>query len=346
MEINKKYYCDSCDKYYKTYKTLWFHNKTHHKIIDDDEIIDIPENNLNSPEYNLNFPENNLNSPEYELVCSDKKSFLCEYCNKKFTRIDNMHVHQSNSCKKKELIIKENEELKLKLSNIDSQVDELKRILLVKMNKECKAHPRTIEKINRALANKYKNNNNTIATNSHNNNNNTISNTNNSNNNNNNNNGVINNYNIIALGNEKLEKVLTKKQQIGILKQNYNCLTELVKLVHFNDEFPQFKSILITSVMNNIGYIYDDKEKQFIATTKDELLETLITHRISDIVGFHETHFDKLTVSQQNTIQRFIDKMEDNKDFSDSRKKEIKLIIYNNRDKTTNEIVSNLEIYI
>ena len=336
MENNKTHYCDCCNKYYKTYKTLWFHNKTHHKIIDGGKNITLPPNELISPDTHLNFPENNLNSPECDLVCSDKKSVLCEYCNKKFTRIDNMHVHQSNSCKKKEQIIKENEELKLKLSNIDSQVDELKKMLLVKMNKECKAHPRTIDKINRALANKYKNSNN--------NNNNTISNT---NSHNNNNNGVINNnYNIIALGNEKLENVLSKKQQIGILKKNYNCLTELVKLVHFNDEFPQFKSILITSVMNNVGYIYDDKEKQFIATTKDELLETLITHRISDIVGFHETHFDKLTESQQNTIQRFIDKMEDNKDFSESHKKEIKLIIYNNRDKTTNEIVSNLEIYI
>ena len=98
--------------------------------------------------------------------------------------------------------------------------------------------------------------------------------------------------------------------------------------------------------MNNIGYIYDDKEKQFIATTKDKLLETLITHRMSDIVGFYETHLEKLTDTQQNTIQRFIDKMEDNKDFSEKRKKAIKLIIYNNRDKTTNEIVSNLEIYI
>ncbi len=201
------------------------------------------------------------------------------------------------------------------------------------MNKECKAHPRTIEKINRALANKYKNNNNNNISN------NTIA-------NNNNNNRVINNYNIIALGNEKLENVLSKKQKISILKKNYNCLSELVKMVHCNDAFPQFKSILITSVANNIGYIFDDKEKQFIATTKDELLDKLILHRMSDIMGFHEAHFDELTEAQQNTIQRFIDKMEDSKSFSETRKKAIKLIIYNNRDKDTNEIFSNLEIYI
>ena len=49
---------------------------------------------------------------------------------------------------------------------------------------------------------------------------------------------------------------------------------------------------------------------------------------------------------QSILLTRFIDKMEDSKTFSEKRKKAIKLIIYNNRDKVTNEIVSNLEIYI
>jgi hypothetical protein len=335
MENIHKYYCNSCNKQYKSYKTFWYHNKTQHKIINDDDIITDPPEILKIPENTLNIPDENLILTENDILDIKKKKYICEYCNKKFTRIDNMHFHQSSSCKKKEAIIKENEEIKLKLTKLDLQLEEFKKLLLVKMNKECKAHPRTIEKINRALANKYKNNNNAISSN------NTISNS-----NNNNNNGVINNYNIIALGKEKLEDVLSKKQQVNILKKDYNCLPELIKLVHCNDKFPQFKNILITSVINNIGYIYDEKEKQFIATTKDELLETLITHRMSDIVGFHETHIDELSETQQNTIQRFIDKMEDNKEFSEERKKAIKLIIYNNRDKVTNEIVSNLEIYI
>ncbi len=327
MKNIKKYYCESCNKTYKTYKTFWYHNKTQHKIINDNVIEEIPPNSSKNPPISSILPSKSSNLLRNNINDDDNLELKCEYCNKKFSRIDNLKRHENGRCKKKELIIKENEKLQLALS----EIAELKKLLLVKMNKECKAHPRTIEKINRALANKYKNNNN----------NNTISNS-----NNNNNNGVINNYNIIALGKEKLEDVLSKKQQINILKKDYNCLQELVKLVHFNDAFPQFKNILITSVVNNIGYIFDEKEKQFISTTKDELLEKLIIHRMSDIVGFHETHFDELSESQQNTIQRFIDKMEDSKTFSEKRKKAIKLIIYNNRDKITNEIVSNLEIYI
>lgn len=336
MENNKSYYCNSCQKTYKSYKTFWYHNKTHHKIIQDTDIstnLKTPENNLKIPDFTSYIPENTLKISDDNIVDSNKKIYICEYCNKKFTRIDNMHFHQSNSCKKKELIIKENETLKLALS----EIAELKKLLLVKMNKENKAHPRTIEKINRALANKYNNSNNTL-TNTHNNNNNNNTLTNNT--------LINNNYNIIALGNEKLEDVLTDKQKINILRKDNKCLEELIKLVHTNNKYPQFKNILITNVMNNIGYIYDEKEKRFITTTKDELLDMLIIHRMSDIVDFYETHLDKLSEIQQRTIQKFIDKMEDSKTFSEKRKKDIKLIIYNNRDKVTNEIISNLEIYI
>jgi hypothetical protein len=332
MENINSFFCKSCNKIYKSYKTFWYHNKTQHKIINDTDINDKNLNNLKIPENTLYITENNLKIPETKILGNDKKKHICEYCNKKFTRIDNMHVHQSSSCIKKELLIKEKEELKIALSTIE----ELKSLLLVKMNKDCKAHPRTIEKINRALANKYSNNSNS---------NNILANS-----NNNNNNGIINNnYNIIALGNEKLENVLTNKQQLNILRKDNKCLEELVKLVHMNDKYPQFKNILITNIMNNIGYIYDEKEKRFITTTKDELLDRLIMHRMCDIVEFYETNLDKLTEIQQKTIQKFIDKMEDSKTFSEKRKKRkkhIKLIIYNNRDKVTNEIVSNLEIYI
>ncbi len=333
MENINKYYCKSCNKQYKSYKTFWYHNKTHHKIINDTNITTTPPINSDLPPITSNITPNNskilpVKSTEHANI-NNILELKCEYCNKIFTRIDNLNRHINNRCKKKELVIKEKDELKIALSTIE----ELKSLLLVKMNKDCKAHPRTIEKINRALANKYSNNSNS---------NNILANSNNTLNN-----GIINNnYNIIALGNEKLEEVLTNKQQLNILRKDYKCLEELVKLVHMNDKYPQFKNILITNIMNNIGYIYDEKEKRFITTTKDELLDRLIIHRMSDIVEFYETHLDKLTEIQQRTIQKFIDKMEDSKTFSEKRKKDIKLIIYNNRDKVTNEIVSNLEIYI
>ena len=371
MEINNNYYCNSCNKQYKSYKTLWFHNKTKHKIINDTDIIDenfiTPKslqitqnnsNNLNSTSIAPQFNSKTRNFKLHDKLEIDNSSnnniqLNCMYCNKIFNRIDNLHRHENNSCKKKEQVIKEKKELKElkeieelkekeklkeKFDTINSELIELKKILLVQMNKNCKTHPKTLEKINNALVNS----------------NNTLKNKNNNNNNNNNNNtntltnnsGTINNYNIIALGKEDLVNVLNKNQQIDILNKQYKCLENMIQYIHFNDKFPQFKNILITNIMNNIGYIYDEKEKKFIATTKDNLLDTLIIHRMCDIEEFYQTNINKLDKQTQKTIEKFIDKMEDSKTFSKNRKKAIKLIIYNNIDKVTKELVSNLEIYI
>jgi hypothetical protein len=133
MEMDNKYYCDSCDKKYKSYKTFWYHNKTQHKIINDTENIILPPKpsclppkTSNLPPKTSNLLQNNINKNDN---LDDNLRLECEYCKKKFSRLDNLKRHDNGRCKKKELIIKENEELKLALS----QIDELKRILLVKM---------------------------------------------------------------------------------------------------------------------------------------------------------------------------------------------------------------------
>jgi|UniRef100_A0A6C0HVT8 uncharacterized Zn-finger protein len=78
MENIKQYNCNICNKDYKSYKTFWYHNKTQHKIINDD--------NINKPEISLNQLNNDI-------------KFICEYCNKIFTRKDNLDKHKKNSCK-------------------------------------------------------------------------------------------------------------------------------------------------------------------------------------------------------------------------------------------------------
>ena len=148
MENIKKYYCESCNKTYKTYKILWYHKKTQHKIINDNDITDISPNSSKNPPISSFLPP--ISSDLLQTTINDDNNLddnlelKCEYCNKTFSRIDNLKRHENDRCKKKEAIIKENEELKLKLSTIDSQLAELKNLLLVKINKECKAHPRTI----------------------------------------------------------------------------------------------------------------------------------------------------------------------------------------------------------
>ena len=63
-----EYHCSICDKNYKSYHSLWKHNKIYHS------------------EIHINITEKNRN-------------FQCEKCNKKFTRKDTLKNHIENTCK-------------------------------------------------------------------------------------------------------------------------------------------------------------------------------------------------------------------------------------------------------
>ena len=132
------------------------------------------------------------------------------------------------------------------------------------INKNCKVHPKTLQKINKQLNGDH----NII----------------------NENNGTINNntFNIIALGHENLSEVFSKKEKMAILKNKFYCLPELVEYTHFNDKYPQFKNILITNTQNTLAYKFDTKKKQFIAVNKDELLDDIVDERMCDINSFYE----------------------------------------------------------
>jgi hypothetical protein len=90
------YNCLKCNKNYKTYQTLWKHNKLYHKPIITDITGSTTEN--------------------YSIENKKVRSYICEYCNKIFTRKNNMNHHKINSCTKnqKDTNIKE---LEIKLTN-------------------------------------------------------------------------------------------------------------------------------------------------------------------------------------------------------------------------------------
>ena len=85
------FFCVICDKNYKSYKTLWSHNK-------------------------------NIHSNEIIYISNKDRNFSCSKCNKKFTRKDSMTYHINNTCKKKD----EDD----KITKLEKQVAELQKIVL------------------------------------------------------------------------------------------------------------------------------------------------------------------------------------------------------------------------
>jgi hypothetical protein len=208
--------------------------------------------------------------------------------------------------KEQEIILLTNALTKKETENkeIKEQLDEMKKQLLQLLEKQCKVHPKTFNKINKQL------NNNTQI----------------------NDNKVINNNIIIQLGKEKLHEVFSKEEQLKVLNQGYMCLDYLVQYAHFNPKYPQFKNILITNLQNNIAYKYNLVTNNFDVVKKEELLNEIISERMYDINEFFENYKDEITIRMQKVINDFIAKMEC-ESYEQDKMKDIKIILYNNKDK-------------
>lgn len=240
------------------------------------------------------------------VQCNFGSDYSCDNCNKIYANRHSLWKHVKK-CKVK----KQNEnnllEIKKENSEMKIKIDEMMNLL----QKALKIHPKTLNKINTQL------------------------------NNNNTNNGIINNINIVQLGNEDLNNVLTDNQKLKILNRQAMSLNDLVELVHISDKFKQFKNVYITNLQSSFGYKFDEKNNKFIAVNKNELLNDILESRMYDIESFYEDMQYKMDPTRADQIKLFIDRMTNEEDIlKNLKKEEIKLILYNNREK----IINNKEI--
>ena len=244
---------------------------------------------------------NNVVQKDYPKKVYDNT--ICKYCEKKFCDRKYRWKHEKICIENpKNSLEPDTLELKNIISKQSEQIDELKELLL----KSMKIHPKTLNKINKQL----------------------------------NNNGVINNttnnIQIVQLGEENLNELLSKQEKIKILNHRAHSLKEIVNLVHISDKYTQFRNIYITNLQNSIGYKYDTKTNSFIAVNKSVLLDDIIDCRMCDIETFYNELEDKLDVTTTTAIKRFIDRMNDEDDkLKGVKKEELKLLLYNSREKIT-----------
>jgi hypothetical protein len=269
-------------------------------------------NNIQSKN-NIN---HHMNASEINII---QHKNVCKFCSKQFEYSQSKYRHQK-TCNKNSTnkIIEENIILKNELLNMNKTVEDLKKQMKELMNKQYKMHPKTLQKINKQLN----------MTNSH------------------NTSNVNNIVNVIQLGKEDLDNVLSQKEQLNILNKDHNSLEYMIKYIHFNDKYPQYKNIMITNQQNNIAYRYDKKENKFIATDKNELVDELVSCRTADIEEFLDNNINRLEAKTISRIKEFINKITYDDKYDELKKKDIKLLIYNNRDKLTKEIYQDLEVIL
>jgi hypothetical protein len=231
------------------------------------------------------------------------KEYRCEFCDNNYANRHSRWKHQQK-CKNKNLENNNILEMKNEMAKYKKETEEEIKKLKEMLQKSLKIHPKTLNKINTQL------------------------------NNNNTNNGVINNINIVQLGHEDLNNILTEKQKLRILNRQAMSVNDLVELVHISDKYKQFKNVYITNLQSSFGYKFDEKNNKFIAVNKNELLNDILDSRMYDIENFYEDMQYKMDPVKADQIKLFIDRMTVQEDgLKNLKKEEIKLILYNNREK-------------
>ena len=284
MDTSKYFICELCTRKYKHRQSLYKHNCS--------------SVSQKSPS---GHPEVSKSHPS--ISCNESSLFKCDYCPKEFKYKQGKSRHQ---IKCKQNITNTNietlkEEIKEEMKQAyEKDMAELKKMVTELLNKNCKMHYKTLQKINNSAGRDL-------------------------------NNGVINNntINIMALGHENIDEVLTKTDKLTILNKKENALPYMIELVHFNDKFPQFKNIAITNMRTTFAHVYDPDNKVFKMVNKDELVEELIDYRVCDIEDYYLQYKNELDKPVRDKIEELIEHRGEN----EATKGKIKLLLFNNRHK-------------
>jgi len=232
------------------------------------------------------------------------KNNICKNCNKSLAdRISRWkhekicmqkNLEEENNEMKKELLVIKNEKDR-EILELRKEIEKMKDMF----QKQLKIHPKTLQKINNQL----------------------------------NNSGTINNITIVQLGKENLSELLTKQEKLGILNRQAMGINDIVELAHTSGKYKKCMNVYITNLQNTIGYMYDEKQNNFIAVNKNELLNDLLDSRMYDIEKFYEEFKEKIDSNKTDKHKKYIDRMNDEDDYLKGLKKEeIKLILYNNKE--------------
>ncbi len=223
-----------------------------------------------NPNYNLK-NEKEYNSTITTIYDDNKFKIepLCPYCNNKFYQISNLNKHIKMSCKiKKQQDIEKEEIFKQLLvkEHLIQEKDDIIKNQQEKFNLLFEQNLKLIKKIDKmALSNNIKAQKSiktTITTN-------TINTTNTTNtiqtntiqtNTTNTNNGVI--FNLVNYGKEDLDKIDTKHFINNIVKNSkasgVKIPEEILKLIHFNPDYPELNNIYISDINREKCMVWDD----------------------------------------------------------------------------------------
>jgi hypothetical protein len=229
--------------------------------------------------------------------------YKCDKCNIFFKYKQSKWRYSKNCTVNKN---NNNDDLKKENQEIKKQLEEMKS-MINELLKTRKIHPKTLQKINNQLIN----------------------------------NGTINNTTIIKFGSVNINTVLTEKEVMNILYKPFLSTEECVKLIHFNDNRPQYNNIFITNLKDDLAYVYDGTK--FITVTKNEVIMDLINNYSEQVEISLEDNRDKIPESKIRCVENYLNLINSENHYTDLHNKvypnfktykigDVKRVIYDKSD--------------
>ena len=254
-----------------------------------------------------------LSDPKESLFKnSERIENQCNWCMKIFTTNSNYNRHIRNNCKTKKKSDKEKQELFAKLlaemETLKQDASEMKS-KIKEMNKKDRGKKiNTNININQNIQNNIQNNVATVA---------------------------FGKEDIKKLGNDKIEKILSR----GFYSTYY-----MIEDTHFNEDLPEYHNVYIPSMKDKYAMKYDGKD--WVLVNADELVDDIYDNKRFIIAKNLPQFYDSLTESRRGALKRWLNTPEDDKKIAEI-KSEIKLMLFNKRNiplktRNKNQIVKKI----
>ena len=230
------------------------------------------------------------------------KEYFCEFCKKKLSSYKNLWRHLK-TCKEKKKDDEEKENMLNLIEILNKQLVDQRQEFKLELNKRNRQIDELIQKarINIGTQN------------------------------------IQQNIKILAYKNTDISH-LTDKDYIQCLNRSNMCIPSLIKKIHFNSKKPENHNIYISNIKNKYIMVYDGDKWNLSNQneTIDDLIDTnefVIEQKLEEWLENGREYPDIM-----KKFNRYLEKKEKD-EVKNAIKEEIKLVLYNNREVSNEEIL-------
>ena len=255
---------------------------------------------ISEPFQTLNEPFSTLNEPFLTQIepfltqkssISEKKTYFCEFCDKKFGTQSHLTRHKRLNCKS----------IKEKIAEEDKNKDELE---------ENKKEVEILNnRINKLIDNGLTHNN-------------TYNNTNNTNTN------IQNNVNLNIFGKENLS-MLTDEVKKELIKGSYKMMPKLLEMIYFNKKFPENHTMKMVNKNKELMKVH--KKSGWELVDKVDTIDYLLEDKNYHVDNFYDENSDEFSQFIKRTYKNFRRLFDNrDKDLWKQIKRDVDLLLWNN----------------